>query len=64
MGLAENPLCKKCGAENEILAHISVSAKLWRHLDVTVWVPFFRLEYDGNLSLRAIWTFIKGTGLQ
>ena len=41
MGLTENPLCRKCRAENEILAHVSVSVKLWRHLDISVWGPFF-----------------------
>jgi hypothetical protein len=54
IGLTENPFCRKCIAENEILAHVGVSVKLWRHLDISVWGPFFKLEDDGILSLRAI----------
>jgi hypothetical protein len=42
MGLTENPLCRECGAENEILARVGVSVKLWRHLDVTIWVSFLQ----------------------
>jgi hypothetical protein len=42
-----------------------VSVKPWRHTDTLIWVPFLFLDSEDvrELSLGAIWNFIKRTGL-
>ena len=35
IGLTNNPLCRRCGAEDETSAHI-----LWLHSDMYIWAPF------------------------
>jgi hypothetical protein len=62
LGLSDSPLCRRCGAEDETLAHILCEALAsLRH----VYLGSFFLEPEGirSISLRAIWNFSKVTGL-
>jgi hypothetical protein len=64
MGFSNNPTCRKCGIEEEtsvrILCECEVLASL-RHAHLAS----FLLDREGirKLSIGAIWTFAKGTGL-
>ena len=65
MGLKDNSLYRRCGAELETSAHVmfecEVSASFWRNYS-----GCFSLDLEDIriLILRAICNFIKGTGLQ
>jgi hypothetical protein len=66
MGLSNNPICRKCGTEEETSVHIlcvcvcEALASL-RHAHVESY--FLDPEDIRKLSIGAIWNFGKGTGL-
>jgi hypothetical protein len=64
MGLIDSPLCRKRGAENETSAHILCRCEALALLRLA-YLGFFFLELENikNVSLGAIWTFGKATGL-
>jgi hypothetical protein len=64
MGLTDSPLCRRCGAEEETSAHILCKCKALASLRHTYLGSFF-LEPGNikNISLGAIWSFSKVTGL-
>ena len=60
----ESPLCKKCEAEEETSGHAMCKCEALATLKHTYMGSFFlNLENVRNLSLGAIWNFIKQTGL-
>jgi hypothetical protein len=65
MGLSDSPLCWRCGAEDETLAHIlcehEVLASI-RHAHLGSF--FLEPEYIKNVSHGVIWNFGKEKGLQ
>jgi len=64
MGPSGNPLCRRCGTEEEPSAHVFCECEALASLRHTYLGSFF-LD-PGNvrsLSLGAIWNFRKGTGL-
>ena len=64
MGLSNNPICRKCGTEEEtsvlILCECEALASL-RHAHLGSF--FLDPEDIRKLSIGAIWNFGKGTGL-
>ena len=64
MRLSNNPICRKCGTEEETSVHIWCNCEALASLGHTNLVSFF-LEPDDirKLSTGAIWNFAKGTGL-
>ena len=62
MGLADSPLCRKCGAEVETSAHILCECEALASLR-HVYLGSFFLEYIKSINLWAIWNFSKATGL-
>jgi hypothetical protein len=62
MGLRDSPLCRKCGAEEETSAH-ALCEYVVTHRHFYLGSFFLGLEDVRELSLGAIWNFIKGTGL-
>jgi hypothetical protein len=64
MGLTDSPLCRKCGAEEETSAHVLCECEaLATHRHTYLGSFFLDPEDVRELSLGAIWNFIKGTGL-
>ena len=64
MGLNNSPLRRRCGAEEEISAHILCECEVLTSLRYVYLRSFFLDPEDINsLSLGAIWNFSKGTGL-
>ena len=64
MGLLDIPLRRKCGAENEISAHIFCECEALTSLRHVYLGSFFLDPEDiKSLSLGAIWNFRKATGL-
>ena len=64
MGLNDNPTCRKCGTEEETLAHILCECEALASLRHTYLGTFFLDPEDIRvLGVGAIWNFIKGTGL-
>jgi len=64
MGLTSSPLCRRCGAEDETLAHILCeceSLASLRHVHLGCF--FLDPEDIMSLSLGVIWDFSKGIGL-
>jgi len=64
MGLSNNPLCRKCGTEEETSVHILCEGEALASLRYTYLGSFF-LDL-GNirvLSMGTFWNFAKGTGL-
>ena len=64
MGLSNNPICRKCGTEDETSVHIlyeSESLASLRHAHLGS--LFLDPEDIMYLSLGDIWKFGKGTGL-
>jgi len=57
MGLSDSPLCRRCGTEDETLAHILCECE--------VYLGSFCLEPEDikSKSVGAIWNFSKATGL-
>ena len=37
MGLSDNPLCRRCGAEDETSADILCECEAWLHSDMRIW---------------------------
>ena len=64
MGLIDSPLCWRCAAEEETPSHVLCEREALGTLRHT-YLGSFLLDRDDirSLSLRAIWNFIKGTGL-
>jgi len=63
MGLSNNPICRKCGTEEEISVHILCECEALASLRHTHLGSFF-LDPDDvrKLIIGAIWNFAKGTG--
>jgi hypothetical protein len=64
LGLLDSPLCRRCGAEEETLAHILCECEALASLRHACLDSFFlEPEYIKSISLGAFWNFIKVTGL-
>ena len=64
IGLSDSPLCRRCGAEEETLAHILCEcAALASHRQLYLGSLFLEPEDIKGISLGAIWNFSKVTGL-
>jgi hypothetical protein len=64
MGLRDSPLCRKCRAEEETLAHVLCECEALATHTCTYLSSFFLDHEDiSGLSLGLIWNFTKGTGL-
>jgi len=64
MGLGNNPICRKCGTEEETLVHILCECEALASLRHTYLDSFFPDPEDTKkLGVGAIWSFGKGTGL-
>jgi hypothetical protein len=64
MGLSDSPLCRRCGAEDETLAHILCKLEAFtafRHMHLGS--LFLEPENVKSVRLGAFWTFSKVTGL-
>jgi hypothetical protein len=64
MGLSDNPICRKCGAEEEISFHILCAYEALASLRHSYLGSFFLDPEDiRKLNIGAIRKFAKGTGL-
>jgi hypothetical protein len=64
MGLGDNPICRKCGTDEETSAHILCKYAALASLRYTHLGSFFLDPEDiRELGIGAIWSFGKGTGL-
>jgi hypothetical protein len=64
MGLSNNPICRKCGTEEETSVHILCECEALTSLRYTYLGSFFLDPKDiGVRGVGAIWNFAKGTGL-
>jgi len=64
LGLSDSPLCRRCGAEKETLAHILCECEAFASLRHAYLGSFFLEPEDiKGISLGAIWNFSKATGL-
>jgi hypothetical protein len=64
LGLSDSPFCRRCGAEDETLAHILCECQGLASLRHVYLGSFFLEPKDiKSISLGAIWNFSKGTGL-
>jgi len=64
MGLSNNPICMKCGTEEETSVHIFCECEALDSFRHTYLGSFFLDPEDiRKLSIGAIWNFAKGTGL-
>jgi hypothetical protein len=64
MGLSNNPICRKCGTEEETSVHILCACEAFASLRLTYLGSFFVDHEDvRKVSMGAIWNFGKGTGL-
>jgi hypothetical protein len=64
LGLADSPLCRKCGVEEETSAHILYECETLaslRHMHLGSF--FLEPEDIKSINLGAIWNFSKVTGL-
>jgi hypothetical protein len=63
LGLLDSPLCRRCGAQEETLAHILCECEALASLR-HVYLGSFFLEPEDikSLILGAIWNFSKATG--
>jgi len=63
MGLSNNPICRKCGTEEETSVHILCECETLASPSRTHLGPFFLdLENILNISTGGIWNSGKGTG--
>ena len=64
MGLSDSPLCRRCGAEDDTSAHIPCECEALASLR-RVYLGSFCLEPEDirSISVGAIWSFSKATGL-
>jgi hypothetical protein len=64
MGTSNNPICRKCGTEEETSVNILCECETLASLRHTYLGSFFLDPEDiRNLNTGAIWCFGKGTGL-
>jgi hypothetical protein len=64
MGLCIDPICRKCGTEEETSVHILCECGALASLRHAYLVSFFLDPEDVRLlGMGAIWNFAKGTGL-
>jgi len=64
MGLSNNPICRKCGTEEETSVHNLCECEALASLRHIYLGSFFLDPEDiRKLSTGAIWNFAKGTGL-
>jgi len=64
MGLSNNPICRKCGIEEETSVHILYACEVLASLRHTYLGSFFLDPEDiRKVSMGAVWNFGKGTGL-
>jgi hypothetical protein len=64
MGLSNSPTCRKCGTEEETSVHILCECEALASLRHMHLGSFFLDPEDIRvLSVGAIWSFAKGTGL-
>jgi len=64
MGLSNNPICRKCCTEEETSVHILCECEALASPRHTYLGSFFLDPEDiRNLSIGAIWNFVKGVGL-
>ena len=64
MGLSNDPVCRKCGTEEETSGHILCKCEALASLRHQYLGSFFLDPEDIRvLGVGAIWNFIKGTGL-
>jgi len=64
MGLSNNPICRKCGTEEETSVHVLCECEALASLRYAYLGSFFLDPEDiGVLVMRAIWNFAKGKGL-
>jgi hypothetical protein len=64
LGLSNNPICRKCGTEEETSVHILCERESLASLRYTYLGSFFLdPENIRVLGMGAIWNFAKGTGL-
>jgi hypothetical protein len=64
MGLTDNPLCSRCGVEDETSAHIACECEALASIRHAYLSSFFLDPEDiKSLSLGAIWNFSDRTGL-
>jgi hypothetical protein len=63
MGLSNNPICRKCGAEEGTSVHILCECVALASLRRTYLGSFFLGPEIRKLSIGAIWNFAKGTRL-
>jgi len=62
--LSNNPICRKCGTEEETSVHTLCECEALASLRYTYLGSFFLEPEDiRKLSNWAIWNFAKGTGL-
>ena len=64
MGLSNDPICRKCGSEEETSVHVLCECEALVSLRHTYLGSFFFDPEDIRvLGMGAIWNFAKGTGL-
>jgi hypothetical protein len=63
MGLCNDPMCRKCGPEEETSVHILCECEVLASLRHAYLGSFLDLEDIRELGVGAIWNFAKGTGL-
>jgi len=64
MGLSDNPICRKCGTEEETSVHVLCVCEALASLRHLYLGSFFLDPEDiRKLNKGAIWNFAKGTGL-
>ena len=64
MGLSDNPICGKCGTEEETSVHVLCECEVLASL-THLYIDLFFLDTEdtGKLNVGAIWNYGKGTGL-
>jgi hypothetical protein len=64
MGLSSNPICRKCGTEEETSDHVVCACEALVLLRYSYLGSFFLDPEDiRKLNIGVIWKFAKGTGL-
>jgi len=64
MGPSDNPICRKCGTEEETSVHVLCAYEALASLRYSYLGSLF-LDPEGvrKLNIGAIWYFAEGTGL-
>ena len=63
VGLCNDPMCRKCGPEEEASVHILCECEALASLRHAYLGSFLDPEDIRELGVGAIWNFAKGTGL-